>query len=73
MRLPVKPGGMWTIAFVLGSLTRKQKAIDIDMNMYRHKYIERDIYFRELTCAIVETVKFKIHRVSWQTGDLGKH
>ena len=40
MRLPVKPGGMWTIAFVLGSLTRKQKAIDIDMNMYRHKYIE---------------------------------
>ena len=73
MRLPVKPGGMWTIVFVLGSLTWKQKAIDIDMNVYRHQSIEREIYFRELTCAIVETVKFKIRRASWQTGNPGKH
>ena len=43
------------------------------MNVYRHQSIEREIYFRELTCAIVETVKFKIRRASWQTGNPGKH
>ena len=58
---------------VLGSLTQKQKAIDIDMNIYRHKSIERDINFRELTRAIAEAVKFKIRTVSWQTGNPGKH
>lgn len=53
------------------SLTQKQKAIDV--SICRHKSIEREIHFRELTRAIVEVVKVKICRVSWQTGNPEKH